>query len=82
MFFTLILYRGLVTALNTLNMFFLNNNNNNNNNDYADDVKAQSCDLHHCQLLIGRLHQLTTIDDANDVPDTSSRCMFSQSASL
>ena len=40
------------------------------------NVKAQSCDLHHCQLLIGRLHQLTTIDDADDVPDPTSSCTY------
>ena len=44
--------------------------------DDDDDIvtKAQSCDLHHCQLLIGRIRQLTAIDDTIDITDTDPTC--------
>ena len=40
-------------------------------------MKAQSCDLHHCQLLIGRIRQLTTIESTNDVAETEPACTLS-----
>jgi len=40
----------------------------------VDAIKAQSCDLHHCQLLIGRIRQLTTTDSTTDITDTDPAC--------
>ena len=47
--------------------------------DDDDAVKAQSCDLHHCQLLIGRIRQLTTIDSSADITDTDVTCTSTRS---
>ena len=47
--------------------------------DAGDVTKAQSCDLHHCQLLIGRIRQLTTTAAAEDMTDTDPSCMSTHS---